>query len=208
MTWLSFLLACSSQAASPKIEPVRQPMAAVPTPAAGQAVAVLAGGCFWCMEADFDKLTGVISTTSGFAGGHTENPTYDLVNMHGTGHIEAVSVIYDPKVVSYDALLDYYWHHIDPTDAGGQFCDRGETYQTAIFPVDEAQQKAAEASKAAIDASKTLSAPIVTQIRPNQRFWPAEQYHQDFHNKNPSRYLPYRAGCGRDARVAEVWGAH
>lgn len=183
-------------------------MAAVPAPAAGQEVAVFAGGCFWCLEADFDKLPGVVATTSGFAGGHTENPTYDLVNMHGTGHIEAVHVIFDPKIVRYEALLDYFWHHIDPTDAGGQFCDRGETYTTAIFPTSSAQQKAAEASKAAITASGVLKAPIATAIRPEQRFWPAEQYHQDFHHTNPGRYEPYRLGCGRDARVAEVWGGH
>lgn len=194
VTWLA--IGCS-QAASP--------MAPVPTPAAGQQVAVFAGGCFWCMESDFDKMPGVVSTTSGFAGGTVPNPTYDQVGAHGTGHLEVVQVIFDPKVTPYEKVLDYYWHHVDPTDAGGQFCDRGETYQTAIFPVDDAQKKAAEASKAAIDASGVLAKPIVTPIRPGQKFWPAEAYHQDFHETNPGRYLPYRKGCGRDARVAEVW---
>jgi peptide-methionine (S)-S-oxide reductase len=193
----SLLLACSSQAA---------PMATVPTPAPGQQVAVLAGGCFWCLEADMDKLPGVVATTSGFAGGRTDNPTYDQVNQHGTGHIEAVHVIFDPEVVSYEKVLDYFWRHVDPTDAGGQFCDRGETYTTAVFPLDEAQKKAAEVSKAAV--AKLLTKPIVTEIRPGAKFWPAEQYHQDFYKTNPARYLPYRQGCGRDARVAEVWGGH
>jgi peptide-methionine (S)-S-oxide reductase len=176
-------------------------MAIVPTPAAGQQVAVFAGGCFWCMEADFDKLSGVVSTTSGFAGGKLENPTYE----NHTGHIEAVHVVYDPKVLPYEKLLDYFWRHVDPTDAGGQFCDRGHAYQTAIFPVDEAQKKAAEASKAAITAAGWLAKPIVTEILPGQRFWPAEKYHQDFHVTTPARYVPYRQGCGRDATVAKVW---
>ncbi|MEQ1505194.1 MAG: peptide-methionine (S)-S-oxide reductase MsrA [Myxococcota bacterium] len=185
--------------------PTTLPMATVPTPAAGQQVAVFAGGCFWCMESDFDGLTGVISTTSGFAGGKTEHPTYEQVGAHGTGHAEAVYVVFDPKVVPYDKLVDYFWRHVDPTDAGGQFCDRGDSYRTAIFPVDPAQQAAAEASKAALTASGWLGKPVVTEIVPNQRFWPAEAYHQDFHHVNPGRYLPYRKGCGRDARVAEVW---
>jgi peptide-methionine (S)-S-oxide reductase len=180
-------------------------MAVVPTPAAGQAVAVFAGGCFWCMESDFDKLPGVVSTTSGFAGGKEPNPTYEQVSAHTTGHIEAVQVIYDTKALTYDQVLSWYWHHVDPTDDGGQFCDRGESYETAIFPVDAAQQQAAEASKAALDATGKLPGPIVTRILPGQKFWPAEEYHQDFHQKNPGRYLPYRTGCGRDARVAQVW---
>jgi peptide-methionine (S)-S-oxide reductase len=180
-------------------------MAEVPVAAAGQEVAVFAGGCFWCLEADFDKLPGVIATTSGYAGGKEANPTYEQVSAHLTGHYEAVHVVYDPAVVPYDALLDYFWRHVDPTDPGGQFCDRGESYRTAVFPVNAAQQKAAEASKAALAASGWLPGPVVTPILANQRFWPGEVYHQDFHDKSPARYQPYRRGCGRDAKVAQVW---
>ncbi len=180
--------------------------AALPGVGAGQAVAVFAGGCFWCLESDFDKLDGVVATTSGFAGGHTEAPSYEDVNTETTGHKEAVRVVFDTSKVSYAQVLDWYWHHVDPTDDGGQFCDRGDSYRTAIFPVDAAQQQAADASKAAIEASGALKAPIVTPIVSGATFWPAENYHQDFHVTNPGRYEPYRAGCGRDLGVARVWG--
>lgn len=180
--------------------------AALPAVGAGQAVAVFAGGCFWCLESDFDKLDGVVATTSGFAGGHTEAPSYEDVNTETTGHKEAVRVVYDTSKLSYDQVLDWYWHHVDPTDDGGQFCDRGDSYRTAIFPVDDAQAAAAEASKAAITASRALKAPIVTPITSGATFWPAENYHQDFHVTNPGRYEPYRTGCGRDLGVARVWG--
>jgi peptide-methionine (S)-S-oxide reductase len=196
---LMLTLACAQAADS------GMPMAAVPKPGPGQAAAVFAGGCFWCMESDFDHLAGVVSTTSGFAGGKEKNPTYDQVSSHLTGHLEAVYVVYDTSKLTYDQVVDYYWHHVDPTDDGGQFCDRGESYRTAIFPQDDAQKAAAEASKAKLDASHVLPGPVVTRILPGQTFWPAEEYHQDFHDKNPGRYLPYRQGCGRDARVAEVW---
>jgi methionine-S-sulfoxide reductase len=182
------------------------PMAKVPTPAPGQEVAVLAGGCFWCVEADFDKLPGVIATTSGFAGGTEPNPTYEDVSYHRTHHIEAVHVVYDPAVLPYEKVLDYFWRHVDPTDPGGQFCDRGDVYRTAIFPQTEAQKVAAEASKKALDASGWLAKPVVTEIREvGVQFWPAEEYHQNFHVTNPGRYDPYRAGCRRDAIIGQVW---
>jgi peptide-methionine (S)-S-oxide reductase len=168
-------------------------------------VAVFAGGCFWCLESDFDKMPGVVATTSGFAGGHTANPSYDDVTSETTGHKEAVRVVYDTSKISYDQVLDYYWHHVDPTDDGGQFCDRGDSYRTGIFPVDDTQRAAAEASKKALDARHVLASPVVTQIVPGATFYAAENYHQDFHLTNPGRYEPYRMGCGRDAKVKSVW---
>ena len=179
--------------------------APLPTPAAGQAAAVFAGGCFWCVESDFDKAPGVISTTSGFAGGKTQNPTYAQVSSHATDEIESVYVIYDTSKTTYDALLDYFWHHIDPTDSGGQFCDRGETYRPAVLYLDETQHKAADASKAALEAKKVLPGPVVAEVSPAIRFWPAEEYHQDFHEKESAHYLMYRTGCGRDAKVKQIW---
>ncbi len=211
MSLLVFLLACDAGATGPtspkapaSADTANAP-APVPPPAPGQAVAVFAGGCFWCMESDFDGLDGVVHTTSGYAGGHVQNPTYMDVTSETSGHKEVVRVVYDTSKLTYRALLDYYWHHVDPTDAGGQFCDRGDSYETAIFVLDEQQRAAAEASKAAIDARGVLSKPVVTPIVQLDTFWAAENYHQDFHEKNPGRYLPYRMGCGRDARVAEVW---
>ncbi len=180
-------------------------MAPVPEAAPGQEVAVLAGGCFWCLEADLDKLPGVIHTTSGYAAGRKADPTYEEVGHGGTGHAEVVRVVFDPKVVTYGALLEYFWRHVDPTDAGGQFCDRGDQYRTGIYPLDEAQQATAEASKKELQASGVLPAPVVTEIVAGQTFFPAEVYHQDFYKVNPGRYQSYRMGCGRDRRVAEVW---
>jgi len=180
-------------------------MAPVPQAAPGQEVAVLAGGCFWCLEADLDKLPGVLHTTSGYAGGRKADPTYEEVGHGATGHAEVVRVVFDPKVVTYDALLDYFWRHVDPTDAAGQFCDRGNQYRTGIYPVDATQLATAEASKKELQASGMLPGPVVTEILPGQTFYPAEEYHQDFHDTNPGRYQSYRAGCGRDRRVAEVW---
>lgn len=200
---LPMLFAACALAGGPLIGP--EPMAEVPKPAAGQAVAVFAGGCFWCLEADFDKLPGVVATTSGYAGGTVEHPTYHQVGLGGTGHTEAVHVLYDTSKLSYDQVLNWFWRHVDPTDGDGQFCDRGSQYRPAIFPVDDAQLKAAEASKKAISDAGWLPAPNATGIVAGQTFWPAEVYHQDFHDKDPARYLPYRKGCGRDARVAQVW---
>lgn len=196
---LFLLVACApGQAASDKA------FAPVPEAAPGQAVAVLAGGCFWCLEADLDKLPGVVHTTSGYAGGQEANPTYEQVGAHKTGHAEVVHVVYDTAKLSYAQLLDYFWRHVDPTDAGGQFCDRGDTYRTGIFSIDAEQQRIATESKAKAEAA--LGRTIVTEVEPLQKFWPAELYHQDFHEKDPGRYLPYRKGCGRDAKVAEIWG--
>lgn len=170
-------------------------------------VAVFAGGCFWCTEADFDKLAGVISTTSGYIGGQRENPTYEFVSSGQSGHIEAVQVRFDPSKTSYAKLLEAYWPSIDPLNANGQFCDNGPQYRSAIFYNSPEQQQLAQASKAALAASARLPAPIATQILPATTFYPAEDYHQDYHHKNPLRYNYYRHGCGRDARLEKLWGA-
>lgn len=167
--------------------------------------AVFAGGCFWCVEADFDKVDGVVSTVSGYTGGTVVNPTYKQVSHEKTGHYEAVKVTYDPDKVSYDALVDYYFHHIDPTDAKGQFCDKGESYRSAVFVANPDQREVAEAEVDMINASGVLGTPVVTQILDAGTFWPAEDYHQDYYKKNPLKYRYYRTACGRDARVKQVW---
>jgi peptide-methionine (S)-S-oxide reductase len=172
----------------------------------GTAVAIFAGGCFWCMEPPFDALDGVLSTTSGYIGGNVDDPTYKEVSAGGTGHAEAVRIEFDPSKVRYAELLQVFWHNVDPTDAGGQFCDRGDPYRTTIFVVDEEQRAAAEASKRELQATKPFDAPIVTPIVDAGTFWPAEAYHQDYYEKNPLRYKYYRWGCGRDARLEELWG--
>ena len=182
-----------------------QPKPATPTPSNQLATAVFAGGCFWCVEADFDKLPGVSSTESGYAGGELKNPTYEQVSRGGTGHAESVRVTYDPNKVTYEQLLDYFWRHVDPTVKDRQFCDVGNQYRTAIFYQDDAQRRAAEASKATLDKSGRLS-HIYTEIAPAGTFYLAEEYHQDYYRKNPIRYKYYRTACGRDARVNEVWG--
>jgi peptide-methionine (S)-S-oxide reductase len=168
------------------------------------ATATVAGGCFWCVEADFDHVPGVVETVSGYTGGTVEDPTYEEVVAGGTGHHEAVRIAYDPSRVSYEDLLTAFWHSVDPTDPGGQFCDRGESYETAIFVHDEAQRQAAEASKAA--AHETLDETIVTPIEDAGPFYPAEDYHQDYYEKNRLQYRFYRWSCGRDARIEQVWG--
>ena len=170
------------------------------------ATAVFAGGCFWCMEPPYDALDGVVSTTSGFMGGHVESPSYEQVVRGGTGHVEAVKVVYDPARVSYETLLEVYWQNVDPLDDGGQFCDRGEAYLTAIFVDDARQRELAEASLAALDASGRFDRPVVTPVRDRSEFWPAEAYHQDYYRKNPLRYRFYRFNCGRDRRLEELWG--
>ncbi len=175
-------------------------------PIDGQAVATFAGGCFWCMEPPFDKLDGVLATTSGYTGGSKVDPTYEEVSAGGTGHFEAVQITYDPAKVSYDRLLEVFWRNVDPLDAGGQFCDRGEQYRTAIFVHDEEQRRLAEQSKQALVDSKRLDGPIVTEIVTAGPFYPAEEYHQDYYEKNPLRYKFYRWNCGRDQRLAQVWG--
>jgi peptide-methionine (S)-S-oxide reductase len=172
----------------------------------GDSVAIFAGGCFWCVESDFDRVPGVVATISGYTGGHTANPTYEEVSRGGTGHAESVEVVFDPKKVSYEKLLEVFWVSIDPTVKDRQFCDTGTQYRTAIFYSDDAQRRAAEESKKKIEATKPFKAPIVTEITRAGPFYPAEDYHQDFYRKNPVRYKFYRTGCGRDARLKELWG--
>jgi peptide-methionine (S)-S-oxide reductase len=179
---------------------------ATASPQEKTARAIFAGGCFWCVEADFDKLPGVISTTSGYTGGTVANPTYEQVSAKHTGHAEAVQVVFDPAKLSYEVLLDYFWHHIDPTTKDRQFCDVGTPYRTAIFAHDDAQLQAALASRAALERTKPFKEPIVTEVLRAGPFYPAEEYHQDYYRKNPLRYQYYRASCGRDARVKELWG--
>jgi peptide-methionine (S)-S-oxide reductase len=184
--------------------PLAQPKVAAP--AASTESAIFAGGCFWCVEADFDKVDGVISTTSGYIGGHKANPTYYEVSAGGTGYAEAVKVEFDPKRVSYAQLLERFWPMIDPTVKDQQFCDFGSQYRTGIYPLNDRQLKEAEASKAALEKSKPFKAAIVTEIVPAGHFYPAEDYHQDYHLKNPIRYKFYRYNCGRDARLMQLWG--
>ena len=171
------------------------------------AVAIFAGGCFWCMEGPFDVLDGVVSTTSGYIAGTKKDPTYEEVSSGRTGHTEAVQVVYDPAKVTYEKLLDVFWHNIDPTVKNRQFCDSGSQYRSGIFYVNETQKKAADASKAVLDKSKPFKEPIVTEITAATVFYPAEDYHQDYYLKNPVRYRYYRQGCGRDARLKEIWGS-
>ena len=172
----------------------------------GQAIATFAGGCFWCMEGPFDELDGVMSTTSGYTGGQTVDPTYEEVSAGGTGHAEAVQVVYDPQKISYQELLAVYWPNTDPTTPDAQFCDHGSQYRPEIFYHDDKQRQSAEASKEEIKRTKTFSAPLVTEITQATAFYPAEEYHQDFYQKNPIRYKFYRFTCGRDARLATLWG--
>jgi methionine-S-sulfoxide reductase len=185
---------------------VADPLASSPEPPEDAARATFAGGCFWCMEPPFDKIAGVYSTTSGYAGGKEKNPSYRQVSSGGTGHTEVIQVAYDPKRVTYEALLEVFWRNIDPLDGGGQFCDRGSQYRTAIFYEGEAQKRAAEASKRRLEESGRLPGKIATEITRLEAFYPAEDYHQDFYKKSPVRYASYRAGCGRDRRLKQLWG--
>jgi peptide-methionine (S)-S-oxide reductase len=173
---------------------------------AARATATFAGGCFWCMQPPFEHLPGVVSTTVGYTGGTTRTPTYEEVSAGGTGHAESIEVVYDPTKISYEQLLDVFWHNVDPVTRDAQFCDHGRQYRTAIFYHDETQHRLAEASKQALEASKKLPGPIVTEIVPATQFWPAEEYHQLYHEKNPIRYKLYRWNCGRDQRLHELWG--
>jgi peptide-methionine (S)-S-oxide reductase len=170
------------------------------------AKATFAGGCFWCVEADFDKVDGVISTTSGYIGGKVANPTYQQVARGGTGHAEAVEILYDPAKVSYEKLLNVFWRNIDPFVRDKQFCDSGDMYRTAIFVHDAEQLKLAEKSKKDLETSGRFDLPIQTEIVLATTFYPAEDYHQDFYEKNPSKYSFYRWNCGRDQRLEEIWG--
>jgi peptide-methionine (S)-S-oxide reductase len=171
------------------------------------AKATFAGGCFWCMEPPYDKLEGVISTTSGYTGGHRQNPTYKEVTAGDTGHAEAVEVVYDPAKVDYAKLLDVFWRNIDPTVADRQFCDIGNQYRTAVFYHDDTQKRLAEQSRQVLEASGRFPR-IVTEIVPAGPFYPAEEYHQDYYQKNPLRYQFYRYSCGRDQRLEELWGSN
>jgi len=172
---------------------------------AATAIATFAGGCFWCMEGPFDTLEGVVSTTSGYTGGNTDNPTYPEVSSGATGHAEAVQVVYDPDKISYEQLLTTFWHNIDPTVKSRQFCDVGSQYRSAIFYHDETQRKLAEESKAALEQA-VFGKPLATEIVAAGTFYPAEDYHQDYYMKNPLRYKYYRYSCGRDQRLEQIWG--
>ena len=176
------------------------------TASSSAGIATFAGGCFWCTEADFDKVPGVLSTTSGYIGGTVVNPTYKQVSSGKTGHVEAVQVRFDPAKTTYAKLLAAFWPMIDPLTPNGQFCDHGLQYRSAIFYHDVEQKREAEASKAELEASGRFNQPIVTEVLPATEFYPAEEYHQDYYLKNPIRYKYYRSSCGRDARLAEVWG--
>lgn len=169
-------------------------------------VATFAGGCFWCMEGPYDKLDGVISTTSGYIGGEQENPTYEQVSAGRTGHTEAVQIVYDPNKVTYEELLDVFWVNHDPTEATGQFCDKGSQYRPGIFYHDQEQMDLAQSSKKKIEQTKTFDEPVLTEITMATTFYPAEDYHQDYYLRNPFRYKFYRYGCGRDNRLQQLWG--
>ena len=172
----------------------------------GEAIATFAGGWFWCVESDFDTVPGVLRTISGYTGGTSIDPTYKQVTAGGTGHLEAVRIFFDPKKVSYGTLLEIFWRSVDPTDDGGQFCDRGESYETAIYANSADQKRLAEASKDKLQRSGVLKQPIVTPIQTAGPFYPAEDYHQDFYKKSSLRYKFYRYTCGRDARIRKLWG--
>lgn len=180
--------------------------------------AILAGGCFWCVEADYEKVQGVTDVVTGYIGGTAETARYKTVSKGGTGHYEAVKITYDPAQISYAHILDIFWRSIDATDAGGQFCDRGDSYKTAIFTLNDQQTATAQNSKNALDASGRLPAPVVTKIQNAGTFYPAEEYHQNYHEKTglvltrygliskKKAYKKYRTACGRDARVIQLWG--
>jgi len=184
---------CAAAAEAPAAKPER-------------AVATFAGGCFWCLEAAFEGVDGVASATSGYTGGHKPKPTYEEVSAGGTGHAESVQVLYDPSRIRYERLLEIFWHNIDPLARDAQFCDHGTQYRSAIFVHDEAQRSAAEQSRRALEAQERFRGRIATQIVAATTFYPAEEYHQDYSRKNPERYQRYRAGCGRDRRLRELWG--
>ena len=168
--------------------------------------AIFAGGCFWCMQPPFEQLKGVVSTTVGYTGGHTKNPSYEEVSAGGTGHAESVLIVFDPQQIHYEDLLTVFWHNIDPLTPEAQFCDHGHQYRSAIFTQGDEQHRLAVASKQKLEESKRFPSPIVTEIVPATEFYPAEEYHQKYHEKNPARYEFYRWNCGRDKRLEELWG--
>lgn len=179
---------------------------APPPPSGKVETAIFAGGCFWCTEADFDKVDGVVSTTSGYTGGTVDDPSYREVVRGDTGHYEAVEITYDPSKIGYEQLVDYYFHTIDPTDARGQFCDKGSSYRSAVFVGSEEERDIVEAEIEEIEEAGTLPGPVVTDVLDEATFWPAEAYHQDYHRTTSVKYRFYRQGCGRDARLEELWG--
>lgn len=198
------VLACSSPSHGQPPAAADPHTARAPAPPAGREVAIFAGGCFWCMEAPFESIDGVDSVTSGYTGGHVEGPSYQAVSGGGTGHAESVRIVFDPSRVTYAQLLEVYWHNVDPTQRDGQFCDHGNQYRTEIFVVDAEQRRLAEASKRR--AQEEVGHPVVTAITDAGAFWIAEDYHQDYYRTHPVRYRTYRTGCGRDARLQELWG--
>ena len=190
------------------LDPARAQSSTQTQPApAGLAKAIFAGGCFWCVESDFDKVPGVVSTVSGYIGGKLANPTYEQVSSKLTGHAEAVEIVYDPKRVSYEQLVEYFWRTIDPTTRDRQFCDSGSPYRSGIFAVDAAQLAIANASRANLEKNKPFKEPVVSEITAAGPFYAAEEYHQDYYKKNPVRYNYYRSSCGRDARLVQLWGS-
>jgi peptide-methionine (S)-S-oxide reductase len=201
MTLPSILLALVATIAASSLE-----VSAQTKPAPGLEIATFAGGCFWCMEPPYDELPGVVSTTSGYIGGHKKNPTYEEVTTGRTGHTEAVQVVYDPKKVSYQKLVEVFWRNIDPTTPNAQFCDHGSQYRSGIFFHNEEQRRVAQASRDELQRSKPFKESIVTEITAASVFYPAEEYHQDYYKKNPLRYKFYRVNCGRDARLEQLWG--
>ncbi len=204
---LSFLGLSILALKPPRAAPARHvQFATLPVPTGAQKIAIFAGGCFWSMQKAFDGVPGVVEVTAGYAGGTQPNPDYEFVETGKTGYAESVQVIYEPARISYDGLLDIYWHHIDPTTVNRAFCDTGPQYRSIIFYRDSAQERAAEASKQALDRSHRFKTPVVTEIQRATKFYPAEEYHQQFYKKNPERYRAYVIGCGREERMKELWG--
>jgi len=202
--WIAAGAVVAAAAAGLQLSAIDQ---AMPDPAPGSAKATFAGGCFWSMEHVFDELAGVVSVTVGYTGGSARNPSYGQVELGITGHAESVQVVYDPKKIDYQKLLDAYWHNTDPTDGGGQFCDHGTQYRPVIFYNDELQKQIADASKKALEDSHRFKR-ILTQIVPASTFWRAEAYHQHYYKTNAFQYRMYRVACGRDPRLADLWGKH
>jgi peptide-methionine (S)-S-oxide reductase len=196
-----------AQESAPPVNPAAEKKEEAPVLPENVATAIFAGGCFWCMEKPFDEIEGVVSTTSGYAGGNKPNPTYEQVSAGGTGHAESIRVAYDSTRVSYQQLLDVFWKNIDPVTPNRQFCDAGDQYRSAIFYQGDEQHRLAEESKKKWADSGRFKSPIVTEIVAAGEFYPAEEYHQDFYTKDPVRYQAYRVGCGRDQRLRELWGS-
>ena len=201
-----FLVMAASSYAQAPAKPAQATNHTAVTSTTTTAKAIFAGGCFWCVESDFDKVPGVISTTSGYIGGKTAKPTYEQVSSNSTGHAEAVEIVFDPAKVSYAQLVEHFWRTIDPTTKDQQFCDRGSPYRTAIFAQDAQQLKIAQDSRIALEKSKPFKEPVVTEVVQANAFYPAEDYHQDYYLKNPVRYKYYRSSCGRDSRLKQLWG--